>query len=379
MSNMLHETSEAPPLGLRSTDSQQERIYYCAWASIRGIGPKLLLKIGNHFGSFFVAWNAQTDSQPNWQQFLERTKDIRQKISPKQIYESLSLTNPSFLTLPEASYPSALRQSYPEPLLYFRGNQELLQATHQVAIVGSRQFDQYASRALRRIIAELAGQPIIIVSGLAFGIDALAHQLALDYQLPTIAVLGSSVHEREIYPRSNWRLAESIIQHNGLLVSPFRYGTAIRNQNFPQRNSTIAGLSTMTVVVSAARRSGALITAQLAMDAGREVMTMPGNIDQPLSAGTNWLAQQGAQIITSGQDITDALHLQTATQTNNNYITDDPLMQEILQKIQTSAMRLEDLSDQLTNYDQTMITIAISKLELRGWIERRVGNYIQLR
>jgi predicted Rossmann fold nucleotide-binding protein DprA/Smf involved in DNA uptake len=108
-------------------------------------------------------------------------------------------------------------------------------------------------------------------------------------------------------------------------------------------------------------------------------MTMPGNIDQPLSAGTNWLAQQGAQIITSGQDITDALHLQTATQTNNNYITDDPLMQEILQKIQTSAMRLEDLSDQLTNYDQTMITIAISKLELRGWIERRVGNYIQLR
>lgn len=376
---MLHETSEAPPLGLRSMDSQQERQYYCAWASIRGIGAKLLLKIGNHFGSFFVAWNSQTDKQAYWQTFLDRTKSIRQHVDPEQVYRQLCQDNPTFLTLADTEYPPALAQSLPEPLLFYRGNKELLQAQNLIAIVGSRQYDQYATQALRQIVAELAGQPIVIVSGLAFGVDALAHQLALDYQLPTIAVLGSSVDEREVYPRSNWRLAESIVQHNGLLISPFRYQTPIINENFPQRNSTIAGLSRITLVISAAKRSGALITAQLAMDAGREVMTIPGNITQPLSAGTNWLAQQGAQLITSGQDIIEALQLQSEPQSAKHYQTSDPLMKELLHILQTSAVRFEDLLERLQQYDQTAVTIAISKMELLGWIERRVGNYIQLK
>lgn len=365
--------------GLRATDSEQERIYYCAWACIRGIGAKILQKIGNHFGSFLVAWKAQTDSQPNWQTFLERTKLLRQQIDPEKVYTQLVQSNPNFLTLYDIDYPSALAQSFPESLLYFRGNQQLLQADNLIAIVGSRQFDHYATQALRTIMAELVGQPIVIVSGLAFGIDALAHQLALDYQLPTIAVLGSSVHEREVYPRSNWRLAETIVQHNGLLVSPFKYQTPILTQNFPQRNSIIAGLSRCTVVISAAKRSGALITAQLAIDAGREVMTIPGNINQPLSAGTNWLAQQGAQLITSGQDIIAALQLQTTAKPSQNYQTSDPLIKEILLLLQTSAVRFEDLLDRLHQYDQTAITIAISKMELSGWIERRIGNFLQLK
>ncbi len=376
---MINDGLGASAPGLRARDTEQERQYYCAWASIRGIGAKLLLKIGNHFGSFFVAWNSQTDSQPNWQTFLERTKTIRQQINPEQIYRQLCQSNPRFLTLADTDYPLALAQSLPEPLLYYRGNKELLNAKNLVAIVGSRQFDQYPSQALRQVMAELAGQPIVIVSGLAFGIDALAHQLALDYQLPTIAVLGSSVDEREVYPRSNWRLAESIVQHGGLLVSPFRYQTPILNQNFPQRNSTIAGLSRITVVVSAAKRSGALITAQLAMDAGREVMTIPGNITQPLSAGTNWLAQQGAQLITCGQDIFEALQLTTEVKPEKQYQTNDPLIQEILLILQTTPIRFEDLLERLASYGQTTITIAISKMELLGWIERRVGNYIALR
>lgn len=376
---MINDGLGASAPGLRARDIEQERQYYCAWASIRGIGAKLLLKIGNHFGSFFVAWNSQTDSQPNWQTFLERTKTIRQQINPEQIYRQLCQSNPRFLTLADTDYPLALAQSLPEPLLYYRGNKELLNAKNLVAIVGSRQFDQYPSQALRQVMAELAGQPIVIVSGLAFGIDALAHQLALDYQLPTIAVLGSSVDEREVYPRSNWRLAESIVQHGGLLVSPFRYQTPILNQNFPQRNSTIAGLSRITVVVSAAKRSGALITAQLAMDAGREVMTIPGNITQPLSAGTNWLAQQGAQLITCGQDIFEALQLTTEVKPEKQYQTNDPLIQEILLILQTTPIRFEDLLERLASYGQTTITIAISKMELLGWIERRVGNYIALR
>jgi DNA processing protein len=354
-------------------------MYYCAWASIRGIGAKLLLKIGNHFGSFFVAWNSQSDKQANWQTFLDRTKSIRQHVDPEQVYRQLCQDNPTFLTLADTEYPSALAQSLPEPLLFYRGNKELLQAQNLIAIVGSRQYDQYATQALRQIVAELAGQPIVIVSGLAFGVDALAHQLALDYQLPTIAVLGSSVDEREVYPRSNWRLAESIVQHNGLLISPFRYQTPIINQNFPQRNSTIAGLSRITLVISAAKRSGALITAQLAMDAGREVMTIPGNITQPLSAGTNWLAQQGAQLITSGQDIIEALQLQSEPQSAKHYQTSDPLIKELLHILQTSAVRFEDLLERLHQYDQTAVTIAISKMELLGWIERRVGNYVQLK
>jgi DNA processing protein len=135
----------------------------------------------------------------------------------------------------------------------------------------------------------------------------------------------------------------------------------------------------VTLVISAAKRSGALITAQLAMDAGREVMTIPGNITQPLSAGTNWLAQQGAQLITSGQDVIEALQLQAQTPPAKQYQTSDPLIQEIILLLQTTPMRFEDLLERLTNYEQTTITIAISKMELLGWIERRVGNYIQLR
>ncbi len=376
---MRDQGTGAPPPSFRTTVDDQERQYYCAWASIRGIGAKLLLKIGNHFGSFFIAWNSQTDAQPNWQALLNRTKALRANIDPNKNYQTLVTANPQFLTLIDPIYPPALAQSFPEPILFYRGNQELLQAPCLIAIVGSRQFDYYATQALRQIMSELSGQPIVIVSGLAFGIDALAHQLALDYQLPTIAVLGSSVHEHEVYPRSNWRLAETIVQQNGLLVSPFKYQTPILNQNFPQRNSTIAGLSRLTVVISAAKRSGALITAQLAIDAGREVMTIPGNINQPLSAGTNWLAQQGAQLITSGQDIIAALQLETKLTPTKQYETSDPLIQEILLLLQSAPIRFEDLLEKLTTYDQTTLTIAISKMELSGWIERLVGNYIQLK
>jgi DNA processing protein len=206
----------------------------------------------------------------------------------------------------DTSYPELLRQiPDPPPVLYLRGKKELLSSAC-VAIVGSRAATAYGRRTCRSLATEIA--PFLtIVSGMALGIDAEAHAGALAAGGGTIAVLGTGLDV--VYPEQNRRLYEQIGE-SGLLVSEYPLGTSPEGFRFPARNRIIAGLCLGVLVVEAARKSGSLITAQMALDNGREVFAVPGQIDSFKSEGTHWLLKQGAKLVQSAQDVLDELRLE---------------------------------------------------------------------
>lgn len=204
-------------------------------------------------------------------------------------------------TILDAQYPPLLKQIYAPPIiLYSKGTADLA-AQQQIAVVGSRKGDQYGSLATKKLVPELVQHKWSIVSGGAVGIDSMAHTEALEAAGMTVAVLGSGLLRP--YPPSNKNLFIRILERNGSLVSVFPLMMEVRPEFFPARNRIIAGLSRGCLVIQAAERSGALITAQYALNEGREVFATPGHIHNPLSAGCHKLIQEGATLVHSTSDI----------------------------------------------------------------------------
>src|SRR5271169_5533009 len=209
------------------------------------------------------------------------------------------------LTWDEPDYPARLKEIYdPPPLLYVRGNVELL-ARHLIAIVGTRRPTPYGNQMAEKLSKDLADRGLVIVSGLARGIDASAHNGALKSPSgATIAVLGCGIDV--VYPKENKKIFEQIEQR-GAIISEFPMGTFPAPQNFPIRNRIIAGMALGVVVVEGAQYSGSLITARLAMEFGREVFGVPGNITQPVNFAPNQLIKQGAKLVTCAADVIEEL------------------------------------------------------------------------
>ena len=206
------------------------------------------------------------------------------------------------VSLIDPAYPLLLKNIYDPPaLLYYRGT--LIMQKFTLAIVGSRRMSSYGKRALEQIFEEMAGQDLTIVSGLAYGIDAYAHQLAIKHRLRTIAVLGSGPDDNSIYPRKHSSLAKEIIQKGGAVMSEFPPGTPGLQYHFPMRNRIISGLSHAVLVIEASEKSGSLITAQFALEQGRSVYALPGSIFCANSKGTNNLIKQGAGLLTNFNDL----------------------------------------------------------------------------
>ncbi len=221
-----------------------------------------------------------------------------------QSKETLSYEQITTLTIFDEEYPSLLKEIHDPPwVLYAIGNTKLLQ-TNMLSIVGTRYPTNYAFESMKLIMKELPQKMFTIVSGLALGIDTYAHQLAMEYQHGTIAVIGSGFYH--LYPAQNKSLAEKISQSN-LLLTEYPPSYSPRKWYFPKRNRIISGLSLGTVVVEAKEKSGSLITADSAIEQGREVFAIPGSIVSAYSKGTNQLIQQGAKLITSTEDILEEL------------------------------------------------------------------------
>lgn len=214
--------------------------------------------------------------------------------------ERLALLGGVALSFEDEGYPPLLRQLVdPPPVLYILGRSEVL-VTPGVAIVGSRAATSYGRRTAFNLGRNLAGLSVTVISGLALGIDTESHLGALAGQGTTVAVLGCGLDV--VYPRQNQSLYRQIAQR-GALVSEYPLGTRPEGFRFPARNRIIAGLSQGVIVVEAAKRSGSLITAQMALDFGREVFAVPGQVDSCTSEGTHWLLQQGAKLVQRVEDI----------------------------------------------------------------------------
>ncbi|MBC1986645.1 DNA-protecting protein DprA [Listeria sp. FSL L7-0478] len=197
-------------------------------------------------------------------------------------------------------YPELLREIYEAPpILFCKGNIDLLQK-QAIAIVGTRQMSEYGRKACRQIASELSEHQLVIVSGMAVGIDTTAHKAALQKSGATIAVLGSGVNN--IYPLKNQLLANDIAR-DGLLLSEYLPDEEARRWHFPERNRIISGLSMGTVIIEAAERSGSLITADMALEQNRQVFAVPGNIFIDTWKGTNYLIQEGAKLVMNANNI----------------------------------------------------------------------------
>lgn len=267
----------------------------------------------------------------------------------------------NWITITDAEYPEVLRHiSHPPPVLYWRGAS--LFGQRALALVGSRKANEYAAHVIQHLVAPLVGHSYVIVSGGAIGADAMAHQATLDCHGKTIVVLGSGLLKP--YPAANYRLFEDVISYGGMIVSSFALTHRAHKGSFPARNRIIAGLSQGVIVIQAGIKSGARITADFALEQGRDVFAVPGSIYDPLSAGCHALIKEGACIVNDANSILNEYGVQESVQ--QLYITQQidgtiPVPSEIpslVQKIKNICVLPQSL-------DELMIALSMPLDELQ--------------
>ena len=241
-----------------------------------------------------------------------------------------------------------------------------------LAVVGSRKWTSYGRDAVKLLIEGLAGTNTVVVSGLALGIDSIAHRAALDSGLPTIAVPGSGLNEEVLYPREHARLARAIVERKGALVSEYEPGQVAAPWTFPKRNRLMAGMSKAVLVVEAAERSGTLITARLALDYGRDVLVVPGSIFSPSSKGIHWLLRQGATPVTTPDELRDALGLPARETAENGTILGLSLEEERILEALSEAKTRSDIALE-TELALPKLNAALTLLEIKGIVKEEGG------
>ncbi len=374
------------------TNQTNQLKYLLGFSLIPDIGPARFQKISECFDSIEKAWNSSE---------LELTKIFGKKISQKiathknQIHldqeleflqiENIEMVSPEFSFQDFAGinfeyFPKRLTEIHSVPFVLFaRGNLTLL-SKNQLAIVGSRRPTHYGRQVLEKIAPEIVHSGLIITSGLAMGIDTLAHQTALNNHQPTIAVLGSGLGQKILRKSFNYQLGEEIIEKNGLLISEYPPNFEASKFTFPARNRIISGLSLGVLIVEAAERSGTLITARHALEQNREVLVIPGNIFSQQSAGTNNLIKQGAQPITSATDIFKALdwkiNQNNSTEKSTPLTFEDEIEKLIYTKLSFEPQPLDKLISKC-KLDISVISIKLSMLELKGAVKNVKGGYIR--
>jgi len=292
------------------TDFVNPQKYFNAFNLIGNIGPISFKKIINYFHSLDIAWKADINEFHKaglTQSVIEKIRKERLKINPDYEMEKLEKENINIMTIQDDSYPKLLKEIYDPPaMLYVKGsfkpNDEL-----SLGIVGTRNISEYGKQITPIITSQLTKAGITIISGLARGVDSLAHQIALDNKGRTIAVLGSGIDSKSIYPAVNKYLAEKISE-NGAVISEFPINTKPLPQNFPQRNRIISGLSLGILVIEASQKSGSMITARNALEQNRDVFAIPGHILSENSLGPNNLIKMGAKLVTKTSDILEEIY-----------------------------------------------------------------------
>ena len=277
--------------------------YWLALARVDGLGVRGAHKLIEYLGSPLAVYHASLTELEACGLPARIAQAIFAQVGLKEAEREIDAAEKAdyrLVTYGSESYPRLLREIGDPPLvLYVRGDVNVV-SQHAVAIVGTRRPTAYGSSVAHRLACDLAQRQLVIVSGLARGIDSAAHRGALEAKGKTVAVLGSGVDV--IYPRENKRLAEQVVE-SGALISEFPLGTAPTPENFPIRNRIISGLALGVVIVEAAEYSGSLITARLASEQNREVYGVPGNITSAQSFGPNLLIKQGAKLVDQWLDV----------------------------------------------------------------------------
>ena len=353
---------------------EDSKRYWVGFNLVKGIGAVRLQALMDHFGSLEVAWQAPVDALQAaglGPKLAERVTQVRASVDLVKFMAQIEAQGISILTWEDELYPPRLKEiDQPPPVLYVRGALTAEDAW-SVAVVGTRRVSAYGRQVTEELASFLAANGVTVVSGLARGVDAIAHQAALKAGGRTVAVLGSGVDR--IYPPEHTQLAEKMMS-NGALVSDYAPGTPPDASNFPPRNRIISGLSMATVVVEAGETSGALITAQFAVDQGREVFAVPGNILAPQSKGTNRLIAQGARPMLSGRDMLDILNMTRVTEQRQvrRTLPSDEVEASLLNILTHEPLHVDEISRQ-TNLPIERVSATLTLMELKG-LARQVGG-----
>ncbi|MFH1639032.1 MAG: DNA-processing protein DprA [Chloroflexota bacterium] len=359
----------------------EEIKYWVGFSMIPGVGRVRFGQLEKYFLSLENAWQARPDELKQAgldSRTVAAILSCRTGISPEAEMEKLARYGVSVFSYHDEGYPARLKEIYDyPPVLYVRGK-ILPEDEWCLGVVGTRRATAYGRQVTEEIVADLVQNRITIISGLARGIDSIAHRAALEADGRTIAVFGSGVNV--VYPAENTELARRIVEH-GALISEYPLSTAPRAEHFPRRNRILSGLCLGVLVTEAGDSSGALITAQLALEQNREVFAVPGSILSPASRGTNDLIQEGAKLVKSYMDILEELNLTTVSRQIE--------MKEVIPASDIEAQLLRFLSAEPVHIDeicrQSALPIAtvnstLAMMELKGLVKSSGGmNYILAR
>ena len=358
-----------------------DKKYWIGFNLIKGIGAVRMQGLVAYFGDLESAWKADPAELARaglGAKLVERVLGARKQVNLDQVWAKIEAQGIQIFTWQDESYPARLREiDQPPPVLYVRG-EYLPDDVFAVAIVGTRKVTPYGRQVTEEIASFLAANGITIISGLARGVDVIAHQTALKAGGRTLAALGSGVDK--IYPPEHRGLAEQMMTR-GAIISDYAVGTPPDASNFPPRNRIISGLSLAVVVVEAAETSGALITAEFAAEQGREVFAVPGSILAPQSKGTNKLIQNGALPLLSPNDLMQALDL--------TRIGEKKMVRKLVPSNETEARVLDVLGPEPVHVDEIRnlanlpiekVSATLALMELKGMV-RQVGgmNYVAVR
>jgi len=345
--------------------------YWVGFNIIPGIGRVKFNQIEAYFSSFEDAWKAGPADLRHAGLDAKSVRTInewRPRISPETEMKKLEQCSIDVLTWHDSDYPARLKEIYDyPPVLYVKGS-IIDKDEWCLAVVGTRRPTVYGRQVTDEIVTELSRSRITIVSGLARGIDSVAHKSALEAGGRSIAVMGGGLDS--IYPAENANLARSITK-NGALLSEYHPGMKPRPENFPRRNRIMSGISLGVLVIEAGKSSGALITANLALEQNREVFAIPGSILSPVSIGTNQLIKEGAKLVRAPLDILEELNL-TA-------VAEQLEMKEIIPSSDTEALLLKKLGAEPVHIDEicrasglpvSTVSSTMAMMELKGMVKQ---------
>lgn len=362
--------------------SEEERKYWIAFSAFPGIGPVRFTLLTRYFGSAKNAWNA---SQRELEQvglgeaLAKKLVDFRRTFSPDEYIAEIHRKKISVILSADSEYPALLTQIPDAPfVLYVRGE---IPGDPCVAVVGTRRITGYGREVTRRITQGLVEAGVVVVSGLAYGVDTVAHETAVAQGGKTIAVLGCGVDM--IYPKSNTALYWRIIEGNsGAVISEFPPGMYTDKGLFPARNRIISGLSLGMVLTEGASDSGALITARYAAQQGRDVFAVPGPITSDMSAAPMILLKQGAKLVTSAQDVLEELNVpnQLINKSTNHLISNKKTFaseeeKKIFELLSVESLHFDTLVQQ-SGVPAAKLGGILTMMEMQGIIRTvENGNY----
>lgn len=284
-------------------------IKYWIWLSrIEGLNPKVLNDLLEKYDNPKIIWDKTKEELVEDEIKQKYADEITNSIYRQNLDKYLKYMNENnieIITIKDKEYPDKLKVIYDPPVvLYIKGNKNILNE-NSMAIVGCRLCTKYGENVAKKLAYNLSLNNINVISGLARGIDSYAHKGTLSAKGKTIAVVGCGLDR--VYPEENRELFNEIIKNNGTIISEYTIGTKPLAKNFPKRNRIISGLSNGVIVVEARERSGTLITVDFALEQGKNIYAVPGNIDNANAFGTNDLIKQGAKVVTGVQDILEDL------------------------------------------------------------------------